>query len=152
VRLRHATAADAGWINAAYADVHFQPSDLSRELIVIAELDGVHAGMGRLVPAGEEACELGGMLVFDAFRGRGVARAIIDELLRHANGRAVYCIPFADLEPIYAKAGFRRCEPRPEMPAYVQEKLAWCEREIARPVILMELTSARTPDAPLSRR
>ena len=153
MRLRTATPSDSGWINAAYADVHFQPSDLGRDLVVVAELDGEHAGIGRLVPAGEEACELGGMLVFDAFRGRGVARAIIDELLRHADGRKVYCIPFADLEPIYEKAGFRRRERGDDLPEYVREKLEWCEREIpAREVILMELTSARTPDALPSRR
>jgi N-acetylglutamate synthase-like GNAT family acetyltransferase len=139
MHLRQATAADSGWINAAYADVHFQSSDLSRELVIVAELDGERAGLGRLVPAGEEACELGGMLVFDAFRGRGVARVIIDELLRHANGRAVYCIPFADLEPIYERAGFRRRARRDDVPEYVKEKLEWCEREIRRPVILMEL-------------
>jgi GNAT superfamily N-acetyltransferase len=138
VRLRQATAADSGWINAAYADVHFQPSDLSRDLVIVAELDGERAGLGRLVPAGEEACELGGMLVFDAFRGRGVARAIIDELLRHADGRAVYCIPFADLERIYERAGFRRRERRDDVPEYVKEKLAWCEREMERAVVLME--------------
>jgi N-acetylglutamate synthase-like GNAT family acetyltransferase len=138
VKLRRATEADAGWINAAYADVHFQLSDLSRDLLIVAELDGEHAGIGRLVPAGE-AYELGGMLVFDAFRGRGVAKAIIDELLRHAGGREVYCIPFADLEPIYAKAGFVRRERDESLPAHVLEKLDWCEREMARAVILMAL-------------
>jgi GNAT superfamily N-acetyltransferase len=140
MHLRIATIADSSCINAAYADVGFQPSDLSRDVMIVAELDGQHAGIGRLVPAGEEACELGGMLVFDAFRGRGVARAIIDELLRHADGRTVYCIPFADLEPIYEKAGFRKRERGEELPKHVREKLEWCEREIAsRPVILMTL-------------
>jgi N-acetylglutamate synthase-like GNAT family acetyltransferase len=136
VKLRRATEEDAAWINAAYADVHFLPSDLSRDLVVVAELDGEHAGLGRLVPAGE-ACELGGMLVFDAFRGRGIARAIIDELLRQAGEREVYCIPFADLEPIYAKAGFTRRERDESLPAHILEKLEWCEREMERPVILM---------------
>jgi len=136
VKLRRATAPDAAWINAAYADIHFLPSDLSHDLVIVAELDGERAGLGRLVPAGE-AYELGGMLVFDAFRGRGVAKAIIDELLRHAEGREVYCIPFADLEPIYAKAGFVRRERDESLPAHVLEKLAWCDREMQRPVILM---------------
>jgi GNAT superfamily N-acetyltransferase len=138
MKLRIATADDAAWINERYASVHFQPSDLSREFVVVAEIDGVAAGIGRLVPAGDEACELGGMLVFEDFRGRGIARAIIDELLRHANDRAVYCIPFAELEPIYAGAGFERITPDAALPAYVREKLDWCEREIDRAVILMK--------------
>jgi GNAT superfamily N-acetyltransferase len=139
--LHLATRADAEWINERYASVHFQASDLTRELLVVAEVDGDRAGIGRLVPAGEHACELGGMLVFEEFRGRGVARAIIDELLRHAAGRAVFCIPFADLEPLYAAAAFVRTTPDHRLPAYVREKLDWCAREIDRPVILMTLNS-----------
>jgi GNAT superfamily N-acetyltransferase len=138
--LRLATPDDARWINERYASVHFHASDLSRDLMVVCELDGVTAGMGRLVPAGEEACELGGMLVFDEFRGRGLARAIIEELLRHKNGRHVYCIPFAELEPIYAASGFARIATDGELPAYIREKLDWCAREIPdRAVILMKL-------------
>lgn len=143
MKLRVATVADAEWINAAYAEVGFQTSDLSRELLIVAELDNERAGIGRLVPAGDAACELGGMLVFEGFRGRGVARAIVDELLRHARGRTVYCIPFADLETIYAKAGFIRREPEATLPQYVRDKLDWCRREIQRPVILMVQTSSR---------
>jgi GNAT superfamily N-acetyltransferase len=140
MKLRLANSGDAQWINERYASVHFHPSDLSRDLMVVAELDGVTVGMGRLVPAGEDACELGGMLVFEEFRGRGVARAIIEELLRHADGRDVYCIPFAELEPIYEGAGFVRIEPDGDLPAYVHEKLGWCAREIPeRAVILMKL-------------
>ena len=140
MKLRLATRDDERWINERYASVHFQLSDLSRDLMVVAEVDGVPAGIGRLVPGGDDACELGGMHVLEEFRGRGIARAIVDELLRHANGREVYCIPFADLEPIYAAAGFVRIEPRDDHPPYVREKLAWCAREIPdRAVILMKL-------------
>lgn len=136
--LRLARPEDAAWINERYASVHFQPSDLAHELLVVAAVDGVTAGIGRLVPAGEDACELGGMLVFEEFRGRGIARTIIDELLRHAAGRTVYCIPFADLEPIYAAAGFVRRKEDPSLPDYVRQKMEWCRREIAdRGVILM---------------
>jgi len=139
VNLRLANTDDAHWINERYASVHFLPSNLSRAMMVVAEVDGTPAGIGRLVPAGEHACELGGMLVFEEFRGRGIARAIIEELLCHANGRAVYCIPFAELEPIYAGAGFVRITPDDTLPTHIREKLDWCEREIERPVILMEL-------------
>jgi GNAT superfamily N-acetyltransferase len=139
MNLRLATSHDAAWINERYASVHFLPSDLTRDLLVVAEIDTTPAGIGRLVPAGDHACELGGMLVFEEFRGRGIARAIIEELLRHAKGRAVYCIPFAELEPIYAGAGFVRIEANDTLPAHIHEKLAWCAKEIDRPVILMEL-------------
>ena len=135
--LRTARPEETGWINEQYAAVHFIPSDPSRETIVVAELDGERAGIGRLVEAGARACELGGMYVFERFRGRGVARAIVDELIRRAGERDVYCVPFADLEPLYAAAGFRRIDPV-DLPAKIEEKLAWCAREIAREVILMK--------------
>ncbi len=141
MNLRRATPEDAAWVNAAYDGVRFQHSDLSREIVIVAELDGARAGVGRLVPAGEDAYELGGMLVFDDFRGRGVARALIGELLRHAGDRRVYCIPFADLEPVYAKEGFVRIAPDAPLPEHVAKKLQWCEREMTRPVILMRLAA-----------
>jgi GNAT superfamily N-acetyltransferase len=144
MRLRQAVAADEGWINAAYGRVHFQLSDLSRDLLIVAELDGERAGIGRLVPLGDGACELGGMLVFEQFRGRGVAAAVVAELLRHAGGRTVYCVPFTDLEPVYAKAGFVRCGEEGDLPTKLHEKLEWCRREIGRPVSLMVLRTSST--------
>lgn len=142
MKLRIANSGDERWINERYASVHFLLSDLSRDLVIVAEIDGAPAGIGRLVQAGEHACELGGMLVFEEFRGRGIARAIIDELLRHTNGRTVYCIPFAELEPIYRNAGFTRISPDGEFPTHIREKLDWCAREIQRAVILMAIPSS----------
>jgi GNAT superfamily N-acetyltransferase len=102
--------------------VHFIPSDLARDTVVIAEIDGQRAGMGRLVPAGDHACELGGMYVDDAHRGRGIAHAIVNELIKRAGSQEVYCIPFADLETLYVESGFRRIEPL-NIPEKIQEKL-----------------------------
>lgn len=145
MNLRVATPAEAQWVNERYAEVRFVPSDVTREAVIVAEIDGVPAGLGRLVPVDDGSCELGGMLVFESFRGRGVARALIDELLRHANGRDVYCIPFADLETLYASAGFARTEDAPQS---VREKFEWCMRTYDRPVLLMlHATSGNTRDA-----
>ncbi|HEV7767386.1 MAG TPA: GNAT family N-acetyltransferase [Thermoanaerobaculia bacterium] len=140
MELRIATSDDATWINERYESVGFVLSDLARHFVIIAELDGIPAGLGRLVPASDTAYELGGMLVFEEYRGRGIARAIIEQLLRHAGDRAVYCIPFAELEPIYAGVGFVRREAEEDVPKGIREKLDWCARELPeRPVILMML-------------
>lgn len=138
IALRIARPDEAEWINARYAEVRFLPSDLSRETVVIAEIDGVPAGLGRLVPVDATASELGGMLVFEDFRGKGVARALIDELLRNAVTRNVYCIPFAELESLYAAAGFTRTDDAPQP---VLEKYAWCRDTYDKPVVLMRLTT-----------
>lgn len=139
MKLRTAAPSDARWIAEQYELAGFLPSDLERETVIIAEIDGRAAGLGRLVPAGEGVFELGGMWVPDAFRGQGVALAIVDELIRRAAGAAVYCVPFANLEGLYASAGFQRV-PREGAPPKVQEKLEWCDREVQRAVILMRLT------------
>jgi GNAT superfamily N-acetyltransferase len=137
VNLRIARPHESEWINERYQTVDFLPSDLNRDTVVVAEIDGMPAGIGRLVPIGDDACELGGMLVFEEFRGRGVARAIIDELLRRAGGRDVYCIPFAELQALYATAGFVRCD---DAPAPVREKYEWCRTTYDQPVLLMKRT------------
>ena len=145
IAIRAARDDEADWVNERYAAVQFIPSDVARDLVLIAELDGQPAGLGRLVPVDEESCELGGMLVFDAFRGRGVARALIDELVRRARGKTIYCIPFAELESLYGAAGFERSEQAPEP---VQEKFDWCQRTYDKPVLLMRrVTTESTRDA-----
>ncbi|HEX7829460.1 MAG TPA: GNAT family N-acetyltransferase [Thermoanaerobaculia bacterium] len=137
MNLRTATHADAAWINDRYAEVHFIPSDFDRDTIVVAELDGTRAGMGRLVPAGEHAYELGGMYVSDEHRGRGIARAIIDELITLAGDADIYCIPFANLTALYASAGFVPSD-RATATDHVRAKLDWCARELPeREVVLL---------------
>lgn len=143
MKLRVAGAEDARWINERYAEVRFLPSDLAHEIVVIAEISGEPAGLGRLVDIDEHSCELGGMLVFERFRGRGVARAVVQELLKHARGRDVYCIPFAHLEAMYAEAGFARTK---DAPRDVLEKFEWCKRTYEHPVVLM-ITTENTRDA-----
>lgn len=133
MHLRTTRADELDWINERYAEVGFVPSHVG-ELVIVAEIEGERAGIGRLVDIDESACELGGMLVFERFRGRGVSRAIIDALLVHANGRAVYCIPFAELEALYAGAGFARTD---DAPAKVREKFEWCHGAYEKPVLLM---------------
>ena len=134
IEIRAARTDEADWVNERYAVVRFIPSDLSRETVLIAELDGTPAGLGRLVPVDAQSCELGGMLVFDDFRGRGVARALIDALVERASGRTIYCIPFATLETLYAAAGFERSEQAPQA---VREKFEWCKQTYDQPVLLM---------------
>lgn len=145
-KLRRARPDEAGWVNERYAAVRFIPSDLDREIVIVAEVDGTPAGLGRLVPVDERSCELGGLLVFEEYRSRGVGKAIIDELLRHADGREVYCIPFASLAPLYAWAGFDMTE---NAPAPVLEKYAWCRRTYDEDVVLMAWSAVGEP--PLRR-
>ncbi len=135
--LRTAGPADLEWINARYAEADFLPSDPSHT-VVIAELGGEPAGVGRLVPAGDGAFELGGMFVRPAHRGRGISTALVAALLDAAQGACVYCIPYARLAPLYARAGFVPGEEGAPLPAPIAAKLAWCKGHYTEPVCLMQ--------------
>ena len=75
--LRTATSSDLSWINAKYDEIGFRRSDLSTDYVVIAEVEGEPAGLGRLVRVGESEAELGGIHVFKPFQGRGLAKEIL---------------------------------------------------------------------------
>jgi hypothetical protein len=135
MKLRLATREDERWINERYASVHFQPSDLARDLMVVAEVDGVTAGIGRLVPAGDDACELGGMHVLEEFR---------DAASRAESSKSCCAMRTAARCTASPSRTWNRSTRVVDSCAssattYVREKLDWCDREIPdRPVILMQ--------------
>ena len=135
--LRRAGPTDLDWVNARYAEADFLPSDPTH-LVLIAEVDGAAAGLGRLVPAGVGAVELGGMYVLPAHRGCGVASALVRGLLGAAGRARVYCIPWDDLAGWYERAGFARVADEAAAPGAVRDKLAWCRSHYARAVRLLE--------------
>ncbi|WP_028312310.1 GNAT family N-acetyltransferase [Derxia gummosa] len=128
--------ADLAWANARYAEVDFLPSDASH-FLALAMLDGERAGLGRVVPVSATAGELGGMVVLPAFRGRGVADALVGFLVAQSRFAELFCIPFADLVPLYARHGFVTLPDDAPAPAPVADKLAWCRAHYPRAVALM---------------
>ncbi|MBS0622859.1 MAG: GNAT family N-acetyltransferase [Verrucomicrobia bacterium] len=75
--LRRAEPSEISWVNQCYAEVQFIHSNFDREVIAIAEVNGQKAGLGRLVTINDENLELGGMYVFEEFRGQGIARKVL---------------------------------------------------------------------------
>jgi GNAT superfamily N-acetyltransferase len=125
------------WANARYASVGFAASTPAHQLLV-AELDGARVGLGRLVPIGDRAVELGGIWTDQAARGRGVARAIVTALLARAGDADVWCIPFEHLARFYMGLGLAPA-PAP-WPAGVADKVADCAaRGLAAVVVLARL-------------
>ncbi len=151
VSVRQSRADELAWANARYAEIDFLASEAG-DYLAVAEADGVPAGLGRVVRLGDDVGELGGMLVFDGFRGGGVAGAIIAHLLNHAGLRRLYCLPFASLRPLYEKAGFTLdtnadagadadAVPIPEQ---IRRKHAWCNSRYLEPVLLMYRQAVNT--------
>ena len=99
VTLRVAAPGELAWINERYRSIDFRlsaPDDFQ----VVAEVDGKPAGLGRIVPIEGRVGELGGMLVFDAYRGTGLSKAIIGFLAETTRFDFLYCLPFANLESL----------------------------------------------------
>jgi N-acetylglutamate synthase-like GNAT family acetyltransferase len=136
ITLRAASPGDLAWINERYRSIDFRlstPDDLQ----VVAELDGKPAGLGRIVPIEGRIGELGGMLVFDEYRGTGLSKAIIAFLAQTNRFDFLYCLPFANLESLYEGFGFRRVDAGSSLPVKVREKYHWCAAFYNEPVLLM---------------
>jgi N-acetylglutamate synthase-like GNAT family acetyltransferase len=135
VKVRRALASELPWMNECYRSIDFRESG-DNDFTVIAEIDGERAGIARIVPEGT-AGELGGMYVFDRFRGRGVAQALIAFLIDTSDG-TLYCLPFERLEPLYAQFGFVRVAGE-TVPRAISEKHRWCNSHYTEPVLLLVL-------------
>ncbi|MBI1889925.1 MAG: GNAT family N-acetyltransferase [Burkholderiales bacterium] len=144
VVIRKAGIHELPWINEKYREVEFLPSEAG-DLIAIATVDGKPAGIGRVVSIADGSGELGGMYVFKEFRRYGIARSIIDFLIREGDCRQLYCLPFAELEPLYRSAGFTRLAATEEAPAKVLDKYRWCNEFYPSEVLLMKLSMQNAP-------
>jgi hypothetical protein len=141
---RLAQAGDLSWVNERYAGVDFVPSPPA-DLVIIASCGAEPAGLGRVVPLAPGIGELGGMLVFEQFQGRGLAKAIIASLCALPGSDTLYCLPFAGLEAMYAAMGFVRAADDAAVPPQVSKKYRWCNQHYGKPVLLMRRDAPR-PD------
>lgn len=138
LKLRIAGKNEITWINKCYDEVEFVHSHFDNEIIAIAELDGQKAGLGRLVTVDDQHLELGGMYVFEAFRGKGIAKELVKFLLGHANpSQTVYCIPFEHLLSFYKQCGFADCPNLDLVPQELLRKYRWCKEKYAHPTALL---------------
>lgn len=138
--IRTAKNVEIEWVNKCYDEVGFVHSNFGNELIAIAEIDRQRVGIGRLVTIDSEHLELGGMYVFESFRNSGVARAIVDFLLKNTPpNKTVYCIPFAHLVSFYKRFGFASCTNLDPVPKELLDKYLWCKEKYPRPTSLLIL-------------
>ena len=109
------------------------PTALKWERFLIAITPhGEFIGCGQIKPQSDGTMELASIAVELAWRGRGVARAIIDSLLA-SNPGELYLMCQSNLGPLYEKFGFHAIS-ETEMPTYFRRvsKLAGVLANLAK--------------------
>jgi len=138
ISLRLATTNDLAAVNRRYAEVDFVASHQG-ELIVLASHDEKVSGQGRVVKIDAESGELGGIYVFPGNEGLGIARRVVDFLIKNSELSILYCLPFAELEGFYSSMGFRSVTNMDKVPEIVTKKHQWCNATYDKLVLLLEL-------------
>lgn len=146
IKIRKVKKEEIDWVNKEYEKVAFKPSNFKTETIAIAELNNQRIGVGRLVKISAGNYELGGMLVFERFRGQGIARRIVNFLKQQAPKEAViYCLPFKHLDHFYKSCGFREVPTKDKVPDAIEKKWNWGNQFYEYEVSLLYLVKKATP-------
>ena len=105
--------------------------DWKRFVVAVDSQDQI-VGIGQLKPHGKDILELASIAVYPEYRGQGIARAIIEYLLKDSP-RPLYLMCESQNGSLYEKFGFLEI-PYMEMPRYFQRisKLAGLATTLAR--------------------
>ena len=128
--LRPATEQDAPAIHSLIREARINPTGLDwRRFLLAVVAEGEVIGCGQLKPHSDGSLELASIAVERDWRGKGVARAIIERLLSDQEGD-IYLMCRSELGPLYEKFGFSEIQ-ESEMPRYF--------RRISKMASLLEL-------------
>lgn len=119
VTIRPAREEESAQIRDLIHLVGINPMGLDWKRFVVAVNDHDEMlGCGQLKPHGSDILELASLAVYPGHQGKGVARAIIEHLLKDSP-RPLYLMCESGLGPMYEKFGFRPISYE-EMPRYFQ--------------------------------
>ena len=117
--IRPAREAESAQIRDLIHLVGINPMGLDWKRFVVAVDDHDEMlGCGQLKPHGSDILELASLAVYPGHQGKGVARRIIEHLLKDSP-RPLYLMCESRLGPMYEKFGFRPIHYE-EMPRYFQ--------------------------------
>lgn len=117
--LRPALERESGSIKDLIHSVGINPMGLEwKRFIVAVDADNEVIATGQIKPHGKEIHELASIAVVPEYRGQGLARAIIEYLLKDSP-RPLYLTCISSLGPFYDKFGFVSVSYE-EMPRYFQ--------------------------------
>jgi N-acetylglutamate synthase-like GNAT family acetyltransferase len=117
--LRPATLVDASTIRNIISHVRINPLSLDwRRFVLAIDSSGMVIGCGQVKPHSDGSSELASIAVVPEWRGKGVARRIIEYLLKQHSGR-IYLTCQSHHGPMYQKFGFQVIQ-TDEMTPYFQ--------------------------------
>jgi N-acetylglutamate synthase-like GNAT family acetyltransferase len=117
--LRPATEADSRQIKDLIHKVGINPMGLDwKRFIVAVDAEDRVVATGQLKPHGADILELSSIAVEPEYQGKGIARAIIEYLLKDSP-RPLYLTCISTLGPLYEKFGFVSLA-HEDMPRYFQ--------------------------------
>jgi N-acetylglutamate synthase-like GNAT family acetyltransferase len=117
VHVRSARETEASQIRDLIYLVGINPTglDWKRFVVAVDEADEM-IGCGQIKPRGQEVLELASIAVYPRHQSKGVARSIIEYLLKDSS-RPLYLMCESALGPFYEKFGFQAISYE-EMPRY----------------------------------
>lgn len=117
--LRPASESESRQIKDLIHLVGINPMDLDwKRFVVAVDADDRIIGTGQIKPHGKEILELASIAVQPEFQGQGIARDIIEHLLKDSP-RPLFLTCLSTMEPLYQKFGFVSLS-HEEMPRYYQ--------------------------------
>jgi N-acetylglutamate synthase-like GNAT family acetyltransferase len=118
-RIRSAYEAEATQIRDLIHQAGINPMGLDWKRFVVAVNDRDEMlGCGQIKPHGQDVLELASLAVYPEYQGKGIARAIIEHLLKDSP-RPLYLMCESTLGPLYEKFGFQEISYE-DMPRYFQ--------------------------------
>lgn len=115
--LRSATEQDAAVIRKLVIQSQINPTGLDwRRFLVAVDSTGLIIGCGQIKPHRDGSQELASLVVAPSWRGKGVARALIERLITSHAG-VLYLMCQSSLGPLYQKFGFYTLH-EDQMPRY----------------------------------
>jgi N-acetylglutamate synthase-like GNAT family acetyltransferase len=119
IQIRPATQADQKTIARTIRDAGINPMSLDWHRFVIAEDTGAVVGIGQVKQHSDGSHELASIAVIPQRQRQGIASEIIRALLANERGD-LYLLCRDELEPFYARFGFRKIGQR-EMSPYFRK-------------------------------
>lgn len=99
-----------GEASELYAQCGYRHGLADRDYVLAATQQGALIGVARLCRE-HDTTVLRGMQVLPGFQRRGVGTRLLEACVAALGDSACYCLPWAYLEPFFARFDFRPCAP-----------------------------------------